>query len=95
MPFYDFRCDRCDAIEEFLLPIDAPGPAIHDGCGGALERVYAPASIHFKGSGWAKLDRRDSGPSTGSTAGSTTGSTTETRATPSAASSSTPKPSGE
>ena len=58
MPFYDFRCERCGHVEEFLLAIDAPGPALHEVCGGNLERVYAPTSIHFKGSGWAKLDRR-------------------------------------
>lgn len=59
MPFYDFRCTRCGAVEELLLAIDAPGPATHEGCGGALERIYAPTSVHFKGSGWAKLDRRE------------------------------------
>ena len=58
MPCYDFRCTRCGATEEFLLEIDAVGPAEHEGCGGSLERIYAPTSIHFKGSGWAKLDRR-------------------------------------
>lgn len=74
MPFYDFRCVRCGATEEFLLAIDAPGPAIHAGCGGALERMYAPTSIHFKGSGWAKLDRRGtSGDATGGASGGSSG----------------------
>ena len=97
MPFYDFRCERCGHVEEFLLAIDAPGPATHEGCGGGFERVYAPTSIHFKGSGWAKLDRRgDSGPSGGSSSGDTTSSPSSTPSAPATPKApSTPKSGGD
>jgi putative FmdB family regulatory protein len=81
MPLYDFRCERCGQVEEFLLAIGAPGPVTHERCGGALERVYAPTSVHFKGSGWAKLERRGQPEGTGGTASS--GSATSPSAAPS------------
>ena len=61
MPFYDYRCVNCGATVEVLHGIDDQGARSHDGCGGALERQFSAASIHFKGSGWAKLDRRNGG----------------------------------
>ena len=60
MPLYDYRCTRCDLVVELLRGIDEAAPAAHEGCGGALERLFTPASVHFKGSGWAKLERRES-----------------------------------
>ena len=97
MPFYDFRCERCGHVEEFLLAIDAPGPAVHEGCGGGLERVYAPTSIHFKGSGWAKLDRRgQAGNAGGTPAGDSAGNSGSTEKTsPAAATPSSPKSGGD
>ncbi|MBU6256323.1 MAG: FmdB family transcriptional regulator [bacterium] len=58
MPFYDYRCLTCGATVEVLHGIDDQEPRTHEGCGGSLERQFSAASIHFKGSGWAKLDRR-------------------------------------
>jgi putative FmdB family regulatory protein len=58
MPFYDYRCERCDAVVELLHGIDEVPTLVHEGCGGSLEKQFAATSIHFKGSGWAKLDRR-------------------------------------
>ncbi|MEI7604867.1 MAG: hypothetical protein RIQ87_241 [Chloroflexota bacterium] len=66
MPLYDYRCTRCDLVVELLRGIDEAAPAAHEGCGGALERLFTPASVHFKGSGWAKLDRRAPDASTSS-----------------------------
>lgn len=61
MPFYDYRCAMCGATVEILHGIDDTTARTHDGCGGALERRFSAASVHFKGSGWAKVDRRSSG----------------------------------
>jgi putative FmdB family regulatory protein len=58
MPFYDYLCVKCGATVEVLHGIDEEQVRTHDQCGGALERQFSPASVHFKGSGWAKLDRR-------------------------------------
>lgn len=67
MPFYDYSCTTCAATVEILHGIDEGMVRTHDGCGGRLERLFSAASVHFKGSGWAKLDRRsgDSGSSDG------------------------------
>ncbi len=72
MPFYDYHCARCDAIVELLHGIDDQTKRTHEGCGGPLERRFSPTSVHFKGSGWAKLERRggESGGATTSTGSS-------------------------
>ncbi|MEI6271756.1 MAG: FmdB family zinc ribbon protein [Chloroflexota bacterium] len=64
MPFYDYHCTRCDATIELLHGIDDETKRTHEGCGGALERRFSATSVHFKGSGWAKLERRESSGST-------------------------------
>jgi putative FmdB family regulatory protein len=61
MPFYDYRCAKCGATVEVLHGIDEQQARTHDDCGGSLERQFSAASVHFKGSGWAKLDRRSGG----------------------------------
>ena len=60
MPFYDYHCTRCDTTVELLHGIDDELKRTHEGCGGALERQFSATSVHFKGSGWAKLERRES-----------------------------------
>jgi putative FmdB family regulatory protein len=64
MPLYDYKCAQCGKISEvrhgFDEAWDAPCPA----CGGALARVFNPASIVFKGSGFYVTDSR---PAAGST----------------------------
>ena len=61
MPFYDYRCAKCGATVEVLHGIDEQQARTHDDCGGSLEPQFSAASVHFKGSGWAKLDRRSGG----------------------------------
>jgi len=64
MPFYDYHCTQCDTTVELLHGIDDETKRTHEGCGGALERQFSATSVHFKGSGWAKLERRESSTST-------------------------------
>ena len=61
MPFYDYLCAKCGATVEVLHGIDEQQARTHEECGGTLERQFSAASVHFKGSGWAKLDRRSGG----------------------------------
>lgn len=60
MPFYDYHCTRCNTTVELLHGIEDEAKRTHEGCGGALERQFSATSVHFKGSGWAKLERRES-----------------------------------
>ena len=61
MPFSDYLCAKCGATVEVLHGIDEQQARTHEDCGGTLERQFSAASVHFKGSGWAKLDRRSGG----------------------------------
>lgn len=96
MPFYDYHCTRCDATVELLHSIDDETKRTHEDCGGPLERRFSATSVHFKGSGWAKLERRGGESGGAATSASTSGGTpsaTPAPATP--ASGATPtKPSG-
>ena len=83
MPFYDYHCTRCDTTVELLHGIEDETKRTHEGCGGALDRQFSATSVHFKGSGWAKLERRESSASTTATTAS---------ATPASSSPSTPTP---
>ncbi|MBV8245444.1 MAG: hypothetical protein JOZ38_05955 [Candidatus Eremiobacteraeota bacterium] len=60
MPLYDYQCTKCRKITEvrhgFDEKHDAPCPA----CGGSLTRLFNPAGIVFKGSGFYVTDSRKS-----------------------------------
>ncbi len=63
MPIYDYVCESCGHVMEVAHGIHAQGPTECPECGGALAKAFAPPAIHFRGSGWAKKDRRSvSGP---------------------------------
>lgn len=59
MPVYDYLCSNCRETTEVIHGIDAPGPRFCPSCGaeGTLRKAFAPPTVHFKGSGWAKKDR--------------------------------------
>ena len=58
MPLYDYKCTVCGKVSEvrhgFNERHSDPCPA----CGGALARVFNPAPIVFKGSGFYVTDSR-------------------------------------
>ena len=58
MPIYDYVCGACGHRFEVLRGINEAGPHQCPECGGPVGRAFAPPTIHFKGSGWAKSDRR-------------------------------------
>ncbi|MBV9271946.1 MAG: zinc ribbon domain-containing protein [Candidatus Eremiobacteraeota bacterium] len=63
MPLYDYQCSSCGNVTEvrhgFNDTHDAPCAA----CGGSLTRVFNPAPILFKGSGFYITDSRKGGES--------------------------------
>ena len=61
MPIYDYVCGSCNHRFEVLRGLNEAGPHQCPECGGPVTRAFAPPTIHFKGSGWAKVDRRYSG----------------------------------
>ena len=71
MPLYDYDCAACGRRVEVIHGVHAAGPMECPNCGsGPLRKAIAAAAVHFKGSGWAKRDRR-SAASSSSTKGST------------------------
>ena len=62
MPIYDYLCSNCGERTEVIHGIDAPGPRFCPACGAehTLRKAFAPPTVHFKGSGWAKKDRSSS-----------------------------------
>jgi putative FmdB family regulatory protein len=58
MPTYEYACKACgqhfDVRQSFS---DAP-LKVHESCGGELRKVFQPAPIVFKGSGWYVTDSR-------------------------------------
>ena len=65
MPFYDYVCQACGRRIEVMHGVHATGPERCDACGGRMQRVISRPAIHFKGSGWAKMDARVSSASGG------------------------------
>lgn len=67
MPLYDYRCASCQNITEvrhgFGETYAEPCPS----CGGKLNRVFNPAPIVFKGSGFYVTDSRGKSSSSTST----------------------------
>jgi putative FmdB family regulatory protein len=61
VPIYDYVCGSCGHRFEVLRGLNESGPGQCPLCEGPVTRAFAPPTIVFKGSGWAKLDRRYSG----------------------------------
>jgi putative FmdB family regulatory protein len=63
VPLYEYQCRSCKKVTEvrhgFKETFDEACPA----CGGAVARVFSPAPILFKGSGFYVTDSRKSGES--------------------------------
>jgi putative FmdB family regulatory protein len=56
MPLYEYRCSKCgDKFEVIQKFADEP-LTVHEGCGGAVERLISAPGLHFKGSGWYITD---------------------------------------
>ena len=62
MPIYDYVCSNCGHLTEVVHGINDPGPKFCPECGteGTMTKAFAPPTIHFKGTGWAKKDRSSS-----------------------------------
>jgi putative FmdB family regulatory protein len=80
MPTYEYRCTACGREVEVMHGVHGTGPEKCEVCGGALRKMISAPAVHFKGSGWAGKDARDSGRAR-STAGTTPESKTTTDAT--------------
>jgi putative FmdB family regulatory protein len=59
MPTYDYECAACRRRFEVVHGVHAEGPMSCPSCGeGPVRKVITAANVHYKGSGWAKKERR-------------------------------------
>jgi putative FmdB family regulatory protein len=81
MPLYDYDCAACGRRIEVVHGVHAPGPAHCPSCGGGpLRKAITAAAVHFKGSGWAKKERRASvAPGGGKSAGDVAAAETDAK----------------
>ena len=76
MPTYDYDCTVCGRMVEVMHGVHGTGPEKCEVCGGALRKMISAAAVHYKGSGWAAKDARDS-----CRARTTAGTATESKTT--------------
>jgi putative FmdB family regulatory protein len=72
VPLYDYDCAACGRRFEVIHGLNDPAPEHCPLCGkGPIRKAFAAPAIHFKGSGWAKKERRAAAksPSSSSDAG--------------------------
>jgi putative FmdB family regulatory protein len=58
LPLYDYRCRACSKVTEVRHGFREAHDAVCPDCGGELARVFTPAGIVFKGSGFYLTDSR-------------------------------------
>ena len=58
MPTYEYRCSDCGNLFETFQRHDEEALTVCERCGGRLRKVFHPAGIVFKGSGFYATDSR-------------------------------------
>ncbi len=58
MPLYDYQCRSCNQVTEVRHGFKEEHTGACPACGGELARVFNPAGIVFKGSGFYVTDSR-------------------------------------
>src|SRR5271154_1281073 len=56
MPLYEYRCHKCGKIFEIIQKFSDVPVAVHEECGGEVERLLSAPAFHLKGSGWYATD---------------------------------------
>jgi putative FmdB family regulatory protein len=59
LPLYDYDCAACGRRFEVIHGVHADPPASCPLCGsGPVKKAISAPTVHYKGSGWAKKERR-------------------------------------
>ncbi len=59
MPLYDYLCAACGARFEVVHGVHGDSPTVCPVCGsGPVRKAITAAAIHYRGTGWAKKERR-------------------------------------
>src|SRR6476659_6663056 len=72
MPVYDYDCAACGRRFEVIHGVHAEGPTSCPLCGnGPVRKAVTAAAVHYRGSGWAKKERRSAAAKTSASEAST------------------------
>ena len=52
MPIYEYRCDECEKVYEYLIGIHDKQPRKCRDCPGKLQKLVSRTSFMLKGGGW-------------------------------------------
>jgi putative FmdB family regulatory protein len=81
MPLYDYDCAACGRRFEVVHGVHAEPPTSCPLCGkGPIRKAITAPAVHYKGSGWAKKERRTTSSPGASKAGGEGSSTSESNA---------------
>lgn len=72
MPMYEYQCDRCKEVVEYIQKFSDPPMTECEACGGALSKLLSAPSFHLAGGGWYADGYADAKPKSG---GSDSGAT--------------------
>jgi putative FmdB family regulatory protein len=95
VPTYQYVCTECGGQLEAVQKFTDEPLTVHESCGGRLRKVFSPAAIVFKGSGFYRNDSRGSGSSSAAKPGSDSASTSPDTAKPDTVKSDTAKSGGD
>ena len=56
MPLFEYQCKKCGKVLEVLQKSNAKPLAVHDHCGGMLEKLLSTTAFQFKGTGFYATD---------------------------------------
>ena len=60
MPTYAYRCNACGTEFDVYQRFDEASLSSCPSCGGVLRKLFSPAGVVFKGSGFYRTDNRSS-----------------------------------
>jgi len=56
LPIYEYKCEGCGEVFEVIQKFADEPLAVHEKCGGHVNRLMSAPSFQFKGSGWYVTD---------------------------------------
>ena len=78
MPTYEYACKKCGERFDVFQSFSDKALTKHSGCGGNLQKVFHPAGIIFKGSGFYVTDSKSSRSTSSTSRSSTTTASSST-----------------
>jgi putative FmdB family regulatory protein len=63
MPLYEYLCSKCGEKFEVIQKFSDAPLAVHEACGGPVERLISLSGFSLKGSGWYATDYAKGGSS--------------------------------